>query len=97
MRPGDQRGDSLLNVRVKDRNPFHARMEVNNYETPLVGEIRGIGTLVDDNLTGHGDPLSLSYGQSSGAFPSVDASYALPLNRYGTTTLRRTTGATTSH
>ena len=85
LRPGDQQGDSVLNVRVADRNPFHASMEVNNYQTPLVGEIRGIGTLVDDNLTGHGDPLSLSYGQSSGAFPIVDASYALPLNRYGTT------------
>ena len=85
LRPGDQQGDSVLNVRVKDRNPFHASMEVNNYQTPLVGEIRGIGTLVDDNLTGNGDPLSLSYGQSSGAFPIAYASYALPLNRYGTT------------
>ena len=85
LRPGDQRGDSVLNVRVADKNPFHASMEVNNYQTPLVGEIRGVGTLVNDNLTGHGDPLRLSYGQSSGAFPIVDASYALPLNRYGTT------------
>ena len=85
LRPGDQRGDSVLNVRVADRNPFHASMEVNNYQTPLVGEIRGMGTLTHDNLTGHGDPLSLSYGQSSGAFPIVDASYALPFNRYGTT------------
>jgi hemolysin activation/secretion protein len=85
LRPGDERGDSVLNVRVADKNPFHASMEVNNYQTPLVGEIRGVGTLVDDNLTGHGDPLSLSYGQSSGAFPIVDASYALPFNRYGTT------------
>lgn len=85
LRPGDQRGESVLNVRVVDKNPFHASMEVNNYQTPLVGEIRGIGTLTDDNLTGHGDPLSLSYGQSSGAFPIVDASYALPFNRYGTT------------
>ena len=58
LRPGDQRGDSVLNVRVADRNPFHASMEVNNYQTPLVGEIRGIGTLIHDNLTGHGDPLS---------------------------------------
>jgi hemolysin activation/secretion protein len=85
LRPGDERGDSVLNVRVADKNPFHASMEVNNYQTPLVGEIRGIGTLVDDNLTGHGDPLSLSYGQSRGAFPIVDASYAIPFNRYGTT------------
>jgi hemolysin activation/secretion protein len=85
LRPGDQRGENLLNVRVADRNPFHASIEVNNYLTPLVGEIRGVGTLVDDNLTGHGDPLRLSYGQSSGAFPILDASYALPFNRYGTT------------
>jgi hemolysin activation/secretion protein len=85
LRPDDQRGDSLLHVRVKDRNPFHASMAVNNYQTPLVGEIRGVGTLVNDNLTGRGDPLSISYGQSSGAYPIVDASYALPFNRYGTT------------
>jgi len=85
LRPGDEPGQSLLNVRVQDKQPFHAIMEVNNYQTPLVGEIKGVGTLVDDNLTGHGDPLSLSYGQSSGAFPIVDASYALPMNRYGTT------------
>jgi hemolysin activation/secretion protein len=85
LRPGDERGESVLNVKVQDKQPFHASMEVNNYQTPLVGEFRGIGTLVDDNLTGHGDPLSLSYGQSSGAFPIVDASYALPFNRYGTT------------
>lgn len=85
LRPGDERGESVMNVRVADRQPFHASMEVNNYQTPLVGEIRGIGTLSHDNLTGHGDPLTLRYGQSSGAFPIVDASYALPLNRYGTT------------
>ncbi len=85
LRPGDQQGESLLNVRVADKQPFHASMEVNNYLTPLVGEIRGTGKLVDNNLTGRGDPLSLSYGQSSGAYPIVDASYALPFNRYGTT------------
>jgi hemolysin activation/secretion protein len=85
LRPGDQRGDSVLNVRVADRNPFHASMEVNNYQTPLVGEMRGVGTLTHDNMTGHGDPLKLSYGHSSGAFPILDASYALPFNRYGST------------
>src|SRR5262249_38209404 len=69
LRPGDQQGESVLNVHVEDRQPFHATIEVNNYQTPLVGEFRGIGTLTDDNLTGNGDPLSISYGQSSGAFP----------------------------
>jgi len=85
LRPGDERGESVLNVRVEDRQPFHASLEVNNYQTPLVGEMRGIGTLSHDNLTGNGDILSLGYGHSTGAFPIVDASYILPLNRYGTT------------
>jgi hemolysin activation/secretion protein len=85
LKPGDQQGESTLNVRVQDRQPFHASLEVNNYQTPLVGEFRGIGTLTHDNLTGNGDPLSISYGQSSGAFPIVYGSYELPLNRYGTT------------
>ena len=85
LRPGEQPGKSVLNLRVTDRNPFHATMEVNNYQTPLVGEIRGLGTVVDDNLTGHGDPFKFTYGQSSGAFPIIDTAYALPLNRYDTT------------
>ena len=85
LRPGDERGESLLNVKVQDKQPFHASMEVNNYQTPLVGEIKGMGTLVHDNLTGNGDQLSLGYGMSRGAYPIVDASYALPFNRYGTT------------
>src|SRR6185437_13013610 len=63
LRPGDQQGESVLNVRVADRNPFHASIDINNYQTPLVGAIRGIGTLTHDNLTGRGDPLSVSYGQ----------------------------------
>lgn len=85
LRPGDQRGESVLNVRVVDRNPFHASIDVNNYQTPIVGEIRGMGTLIHDNVTGRGDALSVSYGGSSGAHPIVNVSYALPLTRYGTT------------
>ena len=85
LRPGDQPGESVLNLRVVDRNPFHALIEVNNYQTPLVGEFRGLGTVVDDNLTGHGDPLRFTYGESKGAKPIIDAAYALPLNRYETT------------
>lgn len=84
LRPGDQRGESVLTVRVADRNPFHALVDVSNHQTPLVGEIRGIGTLIHDNLTGRGDALTVSYGRSSGAHPIVNASYAVPVNRYGT-------------
>ncbi|MBH0178792.1 MAG: ShlB/FhaC/HecB family hemolysin secretion/activation protein [Nitrospira sp.] len=85
LRPGEQKGESVLHVRVADKRPFRATMEVNNYQTPLVGEIRGIGKLIDNNLTGRGDQLILGYGQSSGAYPIIDVSYALPFNRYGST------------
>ncbi|MGH7209404.1 MAG: ShlB/FhaC/HecB family hemolysin secretion/activation protein, partial [Nitrospiraceae bacterium] len=85
LKPGDQRGESVLNLRVTDKSPFHAFIEGNNYQTPLVGEFRGLGTVVDDNLTGHGDPFSFTYGRSEGANPIIDTSYALPLNRYDTT------------
>jgi hemolysin activation/secretion protein len=85
LRPGEQPGDSVLHLRVVDRNPFHASIAVDNYQTPLAGEIRGLGTVVDDNLTGHGDPFRFTYGQSEGAAPIIDTAYALPLNRYDTT------------
>ena len=85
LQPGDQRGESVLNVRVVDRNPFHASIDMNNYQTPIVGEIRGMGTLIHDNVTGRGDALSVNYGGSSGAHPIVSVSYALPFTRYGTT------------
>jgi len=85
LRPGDQRGESVLNLRVTDKNPFHAYIDANNYQTPLVGEFRGLGTVVMDNVTGHGDPFSFTLGGSAGAFPILDTSYVLPLNRYDTT------------
>ena len=44
LKPGDAPGQSELNVRVQDKQPFHAIMEVNNYQTPLVGEIKGVAS-----------------------------------------------------
>jgi len=85
LRPGDAQGESRLNLKVADRNPFHAYIEGNNYQVPLVGEFRGLGTVIHDNVTGHGDAFSLTFGGSAGAFPIIDTSYAIPLNRYDTT------------
>jgi hemolysin activation/secretion protein len=85
LRPGDEKGESVLNLRVTDKQPFHAYVEGNNYQPPLVGEFRGLGTVVYDNVTGHGDPFSITYGGSEGAHPIIDVSYLLPLNRYDTT------------
>jgi hemolysin activation/secretion protein len=85
LKPGDVRGASVLNVRVKDANPFKAWLEFNNYQTPVVGAERGLATVAHQNVTGHGDPFVFTYGRSDGVNPIIDTSYSLPLNAYDTT------------
>ncbi len=85
LRPGDQRGESILNVKVKEQSPWKMWLEFSNYQTPVVGAERGLMTLAHQNVTGHGDPLSITYGGSRGVHPIIDVAYTLPLNRYDTT------------
>lgn len=85
LRPGDQRGESVLQLKVKEANPWKAWLEFNNYQTPTVGAERGLMTLAHYNVTGHGDPFSITYGGSRGVHPIIDTSYTLPINRYDTT------------
>ena len=85
LRPGDVRGESVLNLRVKDANPFKAWLEFNNYQTPVVGAERGLATVAHQNVTGHGDQFVFTYGRSHGVNPIIDTSYSVPLNSYETT------------
>ncbi len=85
LRPGDQRGESLLNVKVKEQSPWKMWLEFSNYQTPVVGAERGLMTVAHQNVTGHGDPLTVTYGGSRGVHPIIDVAYTLPLNRYDTT------------
>jgi len=85
LRPGEQRGESLLNVKVKEQSPWKMWVEFSNYQTPVVGAERGLMTVAHQNVTGHGDPLSVTYGGSRGVHPVIDVAYTLPLNRYDTT------------
>jgi hemolysin activation/secretion protein len=85
LRPGDQRGESILNVKVKEYSPWRMWAEFNNFQTPAVGAERGLLTVAHQNVTGHGDPLSITYGGSRGVNPIIDVAYTLPLNRYDTT------------
>jgi hemolysin activation/secretion protein len=85
LRPGDQRGQSIMNVKVKEQSPWKMWLEFSNYQTPTVGAERGLLTLAHQNVTGHGDPFSITYGGSRGVHPIIDTSYTLPLNRYDTT------------
>ena len=85
LRPGERRGESILNLRVKEASPWKAWLEFNNFSTPVVGAERGLATIAHQNVTGHGDPFSFTYGRSHGVNPIIDTSYSLPLNRYDTT------------
>src|SRR5207244_12208127 len=56
-----------------------------NYQSPTVGAEPAPFTLTDLNLTGHGDPLSVTSGRSEGIDVQLDASYVVPLTVYDTT------------
>lgn len=92
LKPGTDLGEAILDVTVVEANPMKAFVEYNNYVSPGVGEHQLRGTVVHRNLTGNGDVLSMGFGASAqafpfavGVFPSMDASYLLPVNKYDTT------------
>jgi len=80
-----ERGEGILHVKVEEANPFKFEFAFNNYQSPTVGAERELFTLTDLNLTGHGDPLSVTYGRSEGIDIQLDASYVVPLTVYDTT------------
>lgn len=84
LKPGVMRGESVLDLRVKEANPFKVWIDFDNYQSPTVGSEMGRATIAHQDLTGHGDTLSFTYGQSSGIKPLIDTSYTLPFTAYDT-------------
>jgi hemolysin activation/secretion protein len=89
LRPGTQPGESQLNVRIDEKPPISVWLAFNNYLPQTIGAEQGLVTLAHQNLTGHGDILSFTYGYSEGLHPMIDTWYALPLNAYDTTLMFR--------
>jgi hemolysin activation/secretion protein len=94
LRPGETRGESVLNVRVAERRPIKAWLEYNNFSAPGVGSNRVMGTIADESLLGFGDRVSVQYGQSfgvdsnahgSGINPILNVNYVVPFTPYDTT------------
>ena len=79
LSPGVRRGEGILHVAVKERLPFFAALDFNNYQSPNIGAERGSLTLVHQNLTGRGDLVQVTAWRSAGLNLQVDASYTLPL------------------
>ena len=89
LRPGVKPGEAVLKVNVDEKTPFYAWFAFNNYQSPSVGAERGLLTLAHQNLTGHGDILSLTLGRSEGLNPQIDVWYLLPVTVHDTTLLLR--------
>ena len=91
LRRGISPGRNELNVRVTESRPFKAWVEFNNYQSPAVRAERWQATLAHDSLTGNGDRLQVTYGQSipinntTGVLPLINVSYVLPITAYDTT------------
>ncbi|PON15699.1 ShlB/FhaC/HecB family hemolysin secretion/activation protein [Candidatus Entotheonella serta] len=80
LRPGIQRGESELHVRVEENVPYIVSAAFNNYQAASIGSERGQLTVGHRNLTGNGDILSLTASKSEGSEVQLDANYTLPLN-----------------
>jgi hemolysin activation/secretion protein len=93
LKPGVAPGQSQLDLRVVDRQPFHFGLQADNQRPPTVGaeEIWAIGS--DDNLTGNSDPLRIQYGIANATAQglefsgddNMEGSYLLPITRFDTT------------
>jgi hemolysin activation/secretion protein len=90
LKAGTAPGRSVLTLNLKEAQPFHGILEVENRDSPSVGEIRGTFRLFHGDLLGFGDRLSLEYGLTEG-IRSYDFGYEIPINaRDGTVSLRYT-------
>ena len=85
LRPGAKRGEASLDVRVEEKTPYSLYLEYDNYQSPSVGENRGLVTLEHRNLTGNGDVAMAQYGGSNGLKPLLDFKYSFPFTAYDTT------------
>ena len=94
LKPGAQTGESILDVSVKDEQPFRFGFTVGNTRPPSVGEGIGELYLTDLNATGHNDALDLHWGLErwtmDGAvdyvgFDNVSGTYEFPVTLWNTT------------
>jgi hemolysin activation/secretion protein len=93
LRPDVGPGASILDIHIKDENPFRLGLQADNDRPPSVGAEEILLVAGDANLTGHSDPLDVSYGIAEGGnhgfkfsdFNDASASYLVPLTVYDTT------------
>ena len=85
IKPGQERGQSELDVKVEEAVPYQVTLRFNNYQSPSVGAEQGEVSFVHNNVIGFGDIFNLALGASEGVKPKIDVGYSVPLNAYDTT------------
>ncbi len=93
LKPGNAPGESLLDVKVEDAQPFRLGLQIDNQRPPSVGSGQFSLLAADLSLTGHSDPLEIKYGFASSSVKgfessgvnNVEGSYSLPITRFDTT------------
>jgi len=84
LAPGTKRGESLLNLNVKERRPYQIGFDFDNHRTPSVGAKQGGVRVEHGNLTGWGDKLTLGYQKTEGV-DDWTGSYSIPITARDTT------------
>ncbi len=93
LRPGALPGESELSVRVRDRQPFWAALQLDNYRPASVGGEEIWLMAGTRNLTGYGDSVELAYAVAHGNQDRVQLSklnnlggaYTVPITVHETT------------
>ena len=78
--PGPEPGTTEITLKVKDRLPLHARVELNDVSTPGTPFTRAAFNTEFDNLWDWQHQLGLSYNFSPVAFHGVEEYYWWPLD-----------------
>jgi hemolysin activation/secretion protein len=89
LKPGINLGDSLMNVRVEERNPFQVQLGFNNYQVPAVGSEQWMANITHQNLTGHGDIFHVNGLLSEENNTQIDVWYLFPVTVRDTTLTMR--------
>lgn len=79
LNAGSRVGETLLDVQLKEQQPFRIGTVLDNERSPGVGTFQRSVQLSHANVLGFGDGLSVSYRNTEGS-NGIQTSYSLPIN-----------------
>lgn len=78
--PGQDQGESVLEVTVKEADPLNTELTADNFSPPILGGERYGGEIGYGNVLGLGDGFNVSYKHTNTTNSLWDLRYRLPLN-----------------